>query len=47
MAACGPWPGLLVHGALWGICYAPVFVIGGGGGVARAASFVVTCAPTT
>jgi membrane protease YdiL (CAAX protease family) len=44
MAAWGPWPGLLLHGALWGIWYAPVFVIGGGGGVARAASFVVTCA---
>jgi membrane protease YdiL (CAAX protease family) len=45
MAACGSWPGLLVHGALWGLWYAPVFVIGSdGGGLARAAGFVVTCA---
>lgn len=44
MVRLGPWSALVVHGALWGLWYAPIFVIGGAGGVARAATFVVTCA---
>lgn len=28
MKALGPWPGLCVHGILWGACYAPVFLAG-------------------
>jgi membrane protease YdiL (CAAX protease family) len=28
MKALGPWPGLGVHGILWGACYAPVFLAG-------------------
>jgi membrane protease YdiL (CAAX protease family) len=43
MVRLGPWPALVVHGALWGLWYAPVFVVGAGG-VARAGTFVVTCA---
>jgi membrane protease YdiL (CAAX protease family) len=44
MVRLGPWSALVVHGVLWGLWYAPVFVIGGAGGGARAATFVVTCA---
>lgn len=40
MRRLGGWPGLLVHGALWGVCYAPVFLVGDR---SRIASFVVTC----
>lgn len=25
MRALGTWPGLVVHGVLWGLCYAPLF----------------------
>jgi membrane protease YdiL (CAAX protease family) len=44
MRALGPWPGLILHGALWGLCYAPVFVVVGGmQSLDRVAAFVVTC----
>ena len=42
MRTIGPWPGLVVHGALWGICYAPVFLVNGE--PERVGAFVVTCA---
>jgi membrane protease YdiL (CAAX protease family) len=46
MEALGSWPGVLLHGFLWGICYAPIFLVGdrSGGGALRIASFTVTCA---
>jgi membrane protease YdiL (CAAX protease family) len=28
METLGPWPGLCVHGILWGACYAPAFLAG-------------------
>ena len=34
MRRLGSWPGLLVHGVLWGVCYAPIVFAG---------NFVVTC----
>jgi membrane protease YdiL (CAAX protease family) len=45
MRQIGPWPGLVAHGALWGLWYAPVFLVGGDGdSMERMATFVVTCA---
>jgi membrane protease YdiL (CAAX protease family) len=43
MQRLGPWPGLFVHGVLWGACYAPVFLLAESGAIVRIASFVVTC----
>jgi membrane protease YdiL (CAAX protease family) len=44
MRAVGPWGGLLLHGLLWGACYAPVLLVGAAPeGPWRAACFVVTC----
>jgi membrane protease YdiL (CAAX protease family) len=42
MQALGPWPGLCVHGLLWGACYAPVFSWGAPADPARLLAFVVT-----
>lgn len=45
MRQIGAWPGLLTHGAVWGLWYAPVFLVGGDGdSMERTATFVVTCA---
>lgn len=41
MRALGAWPGLLVHGLVWGVCYAPLFAVTGGG-LMQSLSFVVT-----
>lgn len=45
MECAGPWRGLLVHGLVWGIWYAPVLLLttGGSGSWLSAAEFVVTC----
>jgi membrane protease YdiL (CAAX protease family) len=46
MEGLGPWPGLLAHGFLWGVWYAPVVALpahGSPAASARALSFVVTC----
>jgi membrane protease YdiL (CAAX protease family) len=44
MEVSGPWPGLFLHGVLWGACYAPVFLVGNGDvQLGRMAGFVVTC----
>ena len=42
MRTLGPWPGLVFHGALWGLCYAPVLAVTVGG-AGRIAGFVITC----
>jgi membrane protease YdiL (CAAX protease family) len=34
MRSLGPWPGLLVHGLVWGLTYAPLF---------RSLGYIVTC----
>lgn len=45
MRGLGAWPGLVLHGVLWGIGYAPIFLVGAGAGsLERLAGFVVTCA---
>jgi len=47
MQRIGPWRGLFVHGFVWGLWYAPFFLLANGGltqSVLRSASFVVTCA---
>ena len=45
MRDLGRWRGLLAHGALWGLWYGPVFVLGRVDDAGtRIASFVVTCA---
>lgn len=45
MQRVGAWPGLVLHGTLWGICHAPVLLaVGGDGALARVGAFVVTCA---
>lgn len=41
MGTLGPWPGLAVHGFLWGLCYSPFFAVAGGS-VVRTLLFVVT-----
>jgi membrane protease YdiL (CAAX protease family) len=43
MRSLGPWPGLVVHGIVWGLCYAPLFAVGGDS-VTRSLRYVVTCA---
>lgn len=46
MRELGPWTGLIVHGALWGLWYAPLLLVATGTGLsslARCAAFVVTC----
>lgn len=42
MSTFGAWPGLLAHGALWGLCYVPVFAANGSS-LPRALGFIVTC----
>lgn len=45
MRRLGAWPGVVLHGVLWGLWYAPILlVVGPGASVARLAGFVVTCA---
>lgn len=43
MRALDVWPGLIVHGALWGLCYSPVFAVTGSS-PAQSLGFVLTCA---
>jgi membrane protease YdiL (CAAX protease family) len=49
MRELGPWTGLLVHGVVWGIWYAPAFLVvttassAQAGSALRAAEFVLTC----
>lgn len=46
MTELGPWTGLFVHGAIWGLWYAPLLLVATGVGLpslARCAAFVVTC----
>lgn len=46
MRELGPWTGLIAHGALWGLWYAPLLLVTSGTGLsslARCAGFVVTC----
>jgi membrane protease YdiL (CAAX protease family) len=43
MQAVGPWPGLCVHGLLWGACYAPVFLRGTSTDAAQLLGVIVTC----
>lgn len=42
MRALGPWPGLIVHGLVWGLCYSPLFAVAGAS-VMRSLAYVVTC----
>jgi membrane protease YdiL (CAAX protease family) len=42
MQALGPWPGLVVHGVVWGLCYSPLFAVAGAS-VVRSLGYVVTC----
>lgn len=42
MQTLGAWPGLVVHGLVWGLCYSPLFALGGGS-VLRSLGYVVTC----
>jgi membrane protease YdiL (CAAX protease family) len=42
MAALGPWPGLCVHGILWGACYAPVFLAGASADGPHLVGYIVT-----
>jgi membrane protease YdiL (CAAX protease family) len=42
MRALGPWPGLVVHGLVWGLCYSPLFAVAGAS-VGRSLTYVVTC----
>ena len=46
MHELGPWTGLVAHGALWGLWYAPLLLVATGtdlSSLARCAAFVVTC----
>ena len=45
MHQLGPGPGLVLHGAIWGLWYAPVLLLASGDAAAgtRSASFVLTC----
>lgn len=44
MQSAGAWPGLFLHGVLWGVCYAPVVAVGDpAGDPVRIACVVVTC----
>ncbi|NVB80923.1 MAG: CPBP family intramembrane metalloprotease [Kofleriaceae bacterium] len=42
MRTLGPWPGLLAHGILWGLCYSPWFALTGAS-IEASLGFVVTC----
>ncbi len=45
MGCLGPWRGLLLHGVVWGVWYAPVLLVtgeGGRGSMATAAQFMIT-----
>lgn len=42
MEALGPWPGLCVHGILWGACYAPVFLTGASADGATLLGYIIT-----
>lgn len=42
MRTLGPWPGLVAHGLLWGLCYSPLFAVAGASGW-QALGYVVTC----
>jgi membrane protease YdiL (CAAX protease family) len=47
MQQLGPWPGLLLHGVVWGAWYAPVVLLASGdpeSGWVAGLTFVVTCA---
>lgn len=46
MQRLGPWRGLFLHGFIWGIWYAPIFMLGNGDltrSALRGAGFVLTC----
>lgn len=46
MGELGPWPGLALHGAIWGLWYAPILLLASGDFAVsslRSASFVLTC----
>jgi membrane protease YdiL (CAAX protease family) len=46
MQRLGPWRGLLFHGVIWGLWYAPIFIFANSGlarSALRASGFVVTC----
>lgn len=45
MECAGPWRGLMLHGFVWGIWYAPILLLtsGASASFAKAAEFVVTC----
>ena len=46
MGELGPWPGLALHGAIWGLWYAPLLLLSSGdyaGSTLKSASFVLTC----
>jgi membrane protease YdiL (CAAX protease family) len=46
MQRLGPWKGLFLHGLVWGLWYAPVFLLGNGDltrSTLRSAGFVLTC----
>lgn len=42
MEALGAWPGLCVHGILWGACYAPVFLSGASADGVRLLGYMIT-----
>ncbi len=42
MRTLGAWPGLLVHGLLWGLCYSPLFAVNGAS-LLQSLGYVVTC----
>ena len=42
METLGPWPGLAVHGILWGACYAPVFLAGASVDGPHLLGFIIT-----
>lgn len=46
MQRFGPWPGLLLHGSIWGVWYAPIIALAAGNLEAVSSdslSFIVTC----
>jgi len=46
MQHCGAWKGLFLHGVVWGLWYAPIFLFGNddfAGPALRSAAFVLTC----
>jgi len=42
MRTLGAWPGLVVHGLIWGLCYSPLFALSGES-VLQSLKYVVTC----